>query len=145
MRIIYSYIPKHNISYITKLIFYLSATKAKELTGEKALLYTDKETAKYFEQYNFPLEYNTTTLIKEDAACPSIPKVKTYSIQTEPFLHIDLDTVLFQLPLLNPNISTTFAHLDIKKNDLQSKKVSSMSELSRAYIEPYAENIFPCI
>jgi len=143
MRIIYSYIPKHDISYITTLIFYLSATKAKELTGKKALLYTNIETAKYFQEYNFLLEYNTNTLVKEDAACPSIPKVKTYSIQTKPFLHIDLDTVLFQLPLTNPNTDVSFAHLDIKKNDLQTKKISSLEELNKAYIEPYSRNIFP--
>lgn len=147
MKLIYSYIPhrykaNNTLDFTTALIFYYSVLQARKFYKD-VTLYTNKEIRNQIYELEIPVSrVNTTVLEDEGANCPSIPKLKTYAAQEEPFTHIDLDTILYSKVLPNPNIPVTFAHLDFGEN-LFSEPWKNLSSIQKAYINPFIENIFP--
>jgi len=119
MKIVYSYIPHNYVEgeerFLPKKIAYvlmLSVLQARQLY-DKVELYTNSEQAKFFKRLGIPFtRIDTEVLQHERANCPSIPKLKTYIAQTEPFIHIDLDTVLFDKLPIAKNRPLMFAHKD---------------------------------
>ena len=119
MKIVYSYIPHNYVEgeerFLPKKIAYilmLSVLQARQLY-DKVELYTNPEQAKFFKRLGIPFtKIDTAVLQHERANCPSIPKLKTYVAQTEPFIHIDLDTVLFDKLPIAKNRPLMFAHKD---------------------------------
>lgn len=147
MKLIYSYIPhrykpNNALDFHTALIFYYSVLQAKKFYKD-ITLYTNKEVRNQIYDLEIPVSrINTTVLENEGASCPSIPKLKTYAAQVEPFIHIDLDTILYSKVLPNPNIPVSFAHLDFEPN-LFSEPWKKISSIQKAYINPFIENILP--
>lgn len=148
MNLIYSYIPYNStpgkgLDYYTLLILYLSVTQGRKLY-DNVILYTNDDVKKQVEKLNIPFTYIDTELLKdEDAKCPSIPKIKTYRAQTEPFIHIDADTILFSKIEGNPQLPVTFAHLDLPEDYLQSDSISSLGDVHKAYILPFYSITLP--
>lgn len=148
MKLIYSYIPYYyekgkTLDYFTILTLYLSVIQSRKFYNE-VILYTNEEIKDQVEKLGIPFTYIDTELLKdENAACPSIPKIKVYKAQTEPFIHIDADTILFSSLIGNPNLPVTFAHLDLTPNQLQLMSIEKLGLVHRAYILPFYDTILP--
>lgn len=148
MKVVYSFIP-HNytkgkgLNYRTSLLLYLSVVQSRKFYKE-VVLYTSKEIAHQVKILGIPFtSVDTITLSGESAKCPSIPKLKTYSAQKEPFIHLDLDTILFNPILGNPNSPVTFAYLDLPKDPLHGRTTHESYQMNRAYIYPFSDNVLP--
>ena len=119
MKIVYSYIPhnyvKGEIRTVPKILAYccmLSVLQARKFY-DKVELYTNESQAKFFKRLGIPFTRIDTEVLKDEPAnCPSIPKIKTYAAQTEPFIHLDLDTILFRPVPIPKNRPLMFAHND---------------------------------
>lgn len=98
MKIIHTYIPT-DTTVITKDLIYcmaLSALLAKR-NYSNITLYTNKEIGALVKKIGIPYsEVNTTLLQDVKAKVFSIPKIIVYSVQEEPFIHIDLDTFIYK-------------------------------------------------
>lgn len=113
----------------------LSCALAKKYY-DKVELYTTEEVASYVTSLNIPytdikiLPYTAQT----NAGLFSIPKLYTFMEQTEPFIHIDIDTFLFE-PLNEFRFgTTTFSHRD-------ANHINNLSSL-QGYYTSYAEPIW---
>ena len=97
MKLIHTYKPI-TIGKIDKKLIYqltLSALLAKRHYGN-IVLYTDPETANIVRKVGIPYdEINTETLSQYNGKAYTLPKMFVYAEQTEPFIHIDIDTFLF--------------------------------------------------
>lgn len=83
-------IDKRNLYMMT-----LSFLLAKKYFGN-VVLYTDKKTANIVREIGLEYDEIDDTLLDEFRTKTfSIPKLIVYSVQKEPFLHIDLDTFIF--------------------------------------------------
>lgn len=148
MNLIYSYIPYQYsqgkvLDYYTLLVLHLSVIQGRKLY-DNVILYTNNDVKNQVEKLDIPFTHIDTELLSgEDAKCPSIPKIKTYAVQTEPFIHIDADTILFSKLEGNPQLPVTFAHLDLPKNYLQSDSILSLKDSHEAYILPFYSKTFP--
>ena len=119
MKIVYSYIPhnyvKGELRTVPKISAYccmLSVLQARKFY-DKVELYTNESQAKFFKRLGIPFTRIDTEVLKDETAnCPSIPKIKTYAAQTEPFIHLDLDTILFRPVPIPKNRPLIFAHND---------------------------------
>lgn len=154
MKVIYSYVPSnspHGVLNITlATCLYLSVLKAKQFY-EEIEIYTTPYIKDQLIKLGIPFtNIDTKLLLNENASTPSIPKLKTYQAQDKPFIHIDLDTILYQKVLYNPNLPVTFAHPDFNLNgDILFKGLDS---ILKAYFFPlnsgylpnhYVENLIP--
>lgn len=148
MNLIYSYIPYNStpgkgLDYYTLLTLYLSVTQGRKLY-DNVIFYTNNDIKSQIEKLNIPFTHIDTELLKgEDAKCPSIPKIKTYRSQIEPFIHIDADTILFSKIEGNPQLPVTFAHLDLPEDYLQSDSISSLGDVHKSYILPFYNITLP--
>jgi hypothetical protein len=94
---------RSNAGYLDIEMFYsswiLSVMKAKEYF-DKVILYTDTEGAKLLSKIDLPFDELNITLdnLDLDTELWVIPKIITYSLQTEPFLHIDYDLFFWSNP-----------------------------------------------
>ena len=148
MKLIYSYIPYYytkgkSLDYFTVLTLYLSVIQSRKFYNE-VILYTNEGIKNQIEKLGIPFTHIDTELLKdENAACPSIPKIKVYKEQTKPFIHIDADTILFSPLIGNPNLPVTFAHLDLTPNQLQLMPIEKLDLVFKAYVLPFYDKIFP--
>ena len=146
MKIVYSYIPHGYIKGKKMpielcLITYLSVLRARRLYKE-VILYTNEEIKEQMYELEIPFtSIDSKLLANERAKCPSIPKLKTYIAQTEPYMHIDLDTILFEKPIYNKNIPVQFAHLDVEESKIAG--ISHYKGIYEAYVLPFFDNVLP--
>jgi len=80
-------------------VFFSSLNKAKKFFNE-VVIYTDVEGKQFLESKNvvadfIVVDYNSYNFNKKYW---NFPKLITYNLQTEPFLHIDMDLVLLEKP-----------------------------------------------
>lgn len=104
MRIVYSYLPSETgpIKDMDKFLLYskVSLFYSRKLSDD-VVLYTDSETKKLVEDYGLEYdEINTDVMDSYDGDTfnYAIPKILTYINQTKPYIHLDFDTILFELP-----------------------------------------------
>jgi len=98
MKIIHSYLPikPYKISKQNIYLMTLSMLLAKKYY-EKVVLYTNVETADIVRKIGLPYDEIDDILLEGiDVGTFSIPKLIVYSVQTEPYIHIDIDTFLFK-------------------------------------------------
>lgn len=148
MKIVYSYIPHENPISNSKLLpeelistLYLSVLKANQLY-DKVEIYTNKRIGKYIKELGIPFsKIDTELLNREPNNTATVSKLKTYIAQTEPYIHIDLDTILFSKVLYSPQIPVTFAHPDC----LFSNERNLINEIPiiSAYLAPLTEGYLP--
>ena len=89
----------------------LSLLLAKRHYGY-VVLYTNQEVGDIVKKIGLPYdEINTDVLKDVNVKTFSVPKLVVYSQQTEPYIHIDLDTFIFKKIFFNDfeNIYSTFA------------------------------------
>lgn len=146
MKIVYSYItyrfdPNRLMSLDMALLAYASVLQARKYYDE-VVLYTNRYIKEQVLELGIPFtDIETETLTGEFALCPSIPKLKTYAAQNEPYIHIDLDTILFNKVLIDKNQPVVFAHLDTSSNYPMS--VRDYESIHKAYILPFYDNVLP--
>ena len=134
MKAVQSYIPFNSYlnpeAVINKEYAYLallSSLQLKKLYGS-VTLYTSDKLAEHFSSMSFPYEYNTS-IDGERATYFAAAKLRTFMDQKEPFVHYDLDTLVFEKPDLESKKSPfVFSHPDMpnagyfKKDRLWPKK-----------------------
>jgi hypothetical protein len=127
MKVIQSYIPFNNHnnpnSIISKEYAYLallSGLQLKKLYG-RVTLYTNEYLAEHFAAMDFPHEYDLS-LNKEKAVYFATAKLKAFADQKEPFIHYDLDTLVFQKPDFSVKKSPfIFSHPDMPNHGYYKK------------------------
>lgn len=95
MKVIHSYVNKHGL-IPKELIYvqYLSMLLAKKHYGNISF-YGDKRTCDVIRELGFEYDEINDTLLKlEDADTFSVVKLKVFESMSEPFLHLDCDTLL---------------------------------------------------
>lgn len=96
----------------------LSSLLAKE-HYDSVTLYTNNIQKQFFVDMGFVYEYDTDILNEVDMEPWTIPKLLSCLSQNEPFIHIDLDTLLLKrINLEKYNSSYVFAHPDITDDDV---------------------------
>lgn len=142
MKVVYSYIPHNTVPgeerYLPKISAYtcmLSVLQSRKFY-DKVELYTNEQQGKFFKRLGIPFTRIDTEVLKDEYAnCPSIPKIKTYEAQTEPFIHLDLDTILFRPVPVPKNRPLIFAHNDFGRGT----NFSSFNATHTSYTGPLAE------
>lgn len=95
-------------------IIMLSSLLANKHYGTPTL-YTNEINFKFLSQIDFPYEYNTDIVNEYHSRLFSLSKFATMQAQTEPFIHLDLDTFILKKPNLQDKESPyIFSHPDIK-------------------------------
>ena len=100
--------------------FFYQMTLLSILAAKKSFgnihLYTNKEGKKHFDQFNFPYDSVSTELEGMDCSNGgfAMGKVKTYTLQDEPFIHIDHDTFLFESRYLPNSYRFYFGFPDLQ-------------------------------
>lgn len=123
MKVIQSYIPYQEPYTFTLdrdyvYIMMLSSLLAKE-HYDSVTLYTNNIQKQFFVDMGFVYEYDTDVLNEVDMELWVLPKLLSCLSQNEPFIHIDLDTLL--LDKLNIDAYKSpyiFAHPDISDEDI---------------------------
>ena len=125
MRVIHTYGDKDGIIW-KELLYtqYLSAVLAKKHYGD-IVFYGDEQTSKMVKELGLPYsEVNDTILKTTDSKTWSVPKIKVFMDQKEPFVHIDTDTLLFdKIDFSSYDKDYLFSHrdMDIPNADSISK------------------------
>ena len=146
MKIVYSYITynfdkNRLMSLDVALTAYISVLQARKYYGE-VVLYTNKHIKEQVLELGIPFTHIDTEILAEELAlCPSIPKLKTYVAQNEPYIHIDLDTILFNKLPIEKTKPVIFAHLD--SNSEYPMTVRDYESIHKAYILPFYDNVLP--
>ena len=100
MKVIHSWLQMDSHHHQDK--FFYQMTLLSILAAKKSFgnihLYTNEEGKKHFEKFNFPYDSISTELegIDVERGGFAIGKIKTYTLQEEPYIHIDHDTFLFE-------------------------------------------------
>lgn len=146
MKVIHTY-ASYNIIWKQRLyVQMLSALSAKKYFGN-IHLYTTPEESKQISEVGIPYDSIDTSLFtKSDQDCYSIPKLKTYAAQTEPFFHVDCDSVFydkFDLDLYSKIKSPViFSHADMKSHAaLKGKLGDHIPHLLNNKIKPVSNSI----
>ena len=119
MKVIQSYIQHLQPDDFTIEIDYayiimLSSLLAKKHYGTPTL-YTNEINFRFLSQMNFPFEYNIDIVNEYHSKLFSLSKFATMMEQTEPFIHLDLDTLIIKKPNLEVKKSPyIFSHPDVK-------------------------------
>jgi len=107
MKVIHSFASNTKIPKIDLCTAILSAHYAKKHYGN-INLYSNSSFIKPIKDLGLEYLYDSITPIEytsDEMFCWSVPKLKTYASINEPFLHIDLDTVMFnKLEFGNKNV-----------------------------------------
>ena len=115
MKVVHTYVDKHNLIW-KELIYtqYLSALLAKKHYGNISF-YGDNLACKQIKELGLPYDEINSDIVKnKDTDTWSVPKIKVYQAQTEPFLHIDTDTLIFnKIELETYNQDFLFSHKDM--------------------------------
>jgi len=127
MKIVHTYIQTGNSGPLNKNMFYLmslSLLLAKRHYGY-VVLYTNQEVGDIVKKIGLPYdEINTDVLKDVNVKTFSVPKLVVYSQQTEPYIHIDLDTFIFKKIFFNDfeKTNTSFYTTYVKRSfEIQSK------------------------
>lgn len=124
MKIIHTYIPV-TLEKIDKTVatqMTLSALLAKKHYG-KVVLYTNKETANIVRRIGIPYdEIIADKLDSYKGNSYTIPKMIIYAEQGEPFIHIDIDTFLFNHVDVKDDEHVYFTYREGLTNELQYNK-----------------------
>lgn len=137
MKIIHTFFPVNNeFNKETALQMTLSCLLARKHYNY-VFLYTNKEIAKKVKELGIP--YNVIdTEVLEGIECKtfSIPKLEVYAAQKEPYIHIDLDTFLFNKIEFDKvhYIYSTFAE--------GSKYMINFEDPDKGFYETYMKNSF---
>lgn len=96
MKIVHTFIPSnHDITEEMLDMMLLSVLLVKQYYNN-VVLYTNDEICEIVKNYKIPYtEINTEVLNGVNVKTFSIPKLMVYSVQNEPYIHIDLDTFIF--------------------------------------------------
>lgn len=126
---IHTYVPSysHKTKFDRNLAYnMLLSVHLAKFSFDKVVLYTTKEIEKIVRKIGVPYDEIITDPFDDfEAKTFSIPKIITYSLQTEPFAHIDLDTFIFSLPKKIDEVPVFYACKDIpfkKDNDFVTNK-----------------------
>lgn len=152
MKIIQSWIPyqKPNSFTIEKNEAYmimLSSLLLQKNYGE-VTLFTNEYQKNWFEKIGFPYQYNIDALKNEQCDLFGMPKFKSIQSLNEPFIHYDLDTLVFTKPHTNRKTPYIFSHPDIEfmyeKMSVSSPEDIMLSEhfesIYKTYIGFYLQN-----
>lgn len=114
---VHTYIPNENFKDgFTRNLAYnmLLSVHLAKFSFDKIVLYTNKEIEIIVRRLNIPYdEIITEPFDGFSSKTFSVPKIITYSLQTEPFAHIDLDTFIYSLPKKLEEIPVFYASQDI--------------------------------
>jgi hypothetical protein len=114
MKVIYTFKKFKNIPNIENPIFLDMARLSVQYSKMfyKTELYCDEKSKKFFDKNN--IKFDNVFVLDEienyDGEMYTIPKMITYSKQTEPYIHLDFDTIV--LKHLTFNKSVTFGYHD---------------------------------
>lgn len=118
MKVVYSYTNPTNSEFIPTEVLYIGIYSMLQVIslGGSVTLYSSKELITKFKEIGLPVdEYKKLNINSDKYKLPFLAKLLTYSDQTEPFIHLDLDSVIFnKLPSIEYNDVVKFAHRDIK-------------------------------
>jgi hypothetical protein len=111
MIVVHTYVPARDGGEFNKELAYhmtLSMLLAKEQHG-RVDLYTTKKIADLVKKFKIPYDNIITEPFDGfKYKTFSIPKLITFSLQTEPFIHIDLDTMLYDKVVIPKNLSIIY-------------------------------------
>lgn len=140
IKVIQSYIPfqkPDEFEVVDKSFAYLcllSSLQLKKIYGN-VTLYTTKSIAEWFKTMDFPYTYDTS-LESENIKYFAMPKLKASLKQSSPFIHFDLDSLVFTKPVfLEKETPFVFSHPDIsignsnKKNKIPKDKNKAINYL----------------
>lgn len=132
MKVIQSYIPyQHPDTIIDRDFAYLmmlSLLSAKKFY-ENVTLYTNKTQANFLKEMEFDYIFETETLSHIDQHIWIMPKLLVCKNQVEPFIHIDIDTILTKN--INRNSDIYFAHHDITPKKITDISINKLSDFKR--------------
>lgn len=124
---------------------FLSIILAKNSYGN-IHLYTDTKTKSFIDLLDLPYDSIDTSLDSYDGINKAVPRILTYSKQSEPFLHIHNDSFLFnkisvrksaEVIVSHSNIHS-FYNTEICNNDVLSTQ--NVFEFFKKYIQVFYEN-----
>jgi hypothetical protein len=147
MKFIHSFVPvnydpkKPSTKIIWKELIYpqlLSALLIKKLYGN-IHFYTNDSVANQIKDIGIPYDsIDTEILNKQTSKTFSYFKLKVFEAQTEPYVHIDTDTILFKKYVFNKNSEDValYAHLDQPTNDIKNPNihVKTLEILTKTYL-----------
>lgn len=146
MKLVHSYVPtSFNGSKIYPVIWkelmygqLLSVLLAKREYGNISL-YTNEDIAKQVLDIGIPYdEINTEVLGEVKSNCYTYPKMKFFSQLTEPCMHIDTDTYIFdKIDFSMAKTSTMYAHADQPFNLGYANDTKMLSEFINNVTEVY--------
>ena len=147
MKVVHSYVPtSFNGSKIYPVIWkelmygqLLSVLLAKRAYGNISL-YTNKDIAKQVADIGLPYDEVDTTLLGDvKSNCYTYPKMKYFSQITEPCIHIDTDTYIFnKVDFSNSKTDTVYAHADQPFNIGYANDTKMLSEFINNVTEVYS-------
>lgn len=137
MKIIHTYIPINGS--INKKIFLqmtLSALLARKYY-KNIHLYTNKEVATIVKDIGIPYNTINSTLLQDSGDKTfSVPKIRVFSQQNEPFIHIDLDTFIFK-NIDFKSISNLYSTFNEGKD-----RMISLDKYDSSFYDTYVKKIF---
>jgi len=99
MKIVHTYIPTKNGGTLNRYTAYcmLLSTLLAKKHHEHVFLYTNKEIEKIVKKIGIPYNVIDTEVLEGvEVETFSVPKLMVYTKQTQPYLHIDLDSFIYQ-------------------------------------------------
>ncbi len=138
MKAIQSWIPYRNpnkfiLNKDEAYMIMLSSLLLKKHYGS-VTLYTNDIQKQWFERIGFEYEYDTKALEDDKGDVFSIPKLNIIKSISEPFVHYDLDTYVFEKPNLNRKSPYIFSHPDVEFASSRLEKVmESPEDVIRSY------------
>lgn len=138
MKVVQSWIPynspdKFTLEKTDAYMIMLSSLLLKKHYGS-VTLYTNENQKEWFNKIGFEYEYNTKALEHEVGDVFSIPKLNIMKSISEPFIHFDLDTYVFDKPNLNRKSPYIFSHPDIEFASTRLEKfMETPEDVLRSY------------
>lgn len=152
MKVIQSWIPYKNPNNFTlekneAYMMMLSSLLLKKHYGS-VTLYTNQIQKTWFEKIGFEFDYDTKILQDETSDVFSMSKLTIMKSISEPFIHYDLDTLVFEKPNLNRKTPYIFSNPDVafatKKLDITNgedvMKSAEFKIIYDNYLEFYFQN-----
>jgi len=140
MKAIHTYVPCNGNDTISKKMVYnmLLSTLLGNVFFDDVILYTTTKIKKIVEYIGIPYKQIIEVPFNETKRGTfSIPKLETYSLQTEPFIHIDLDSHLYNI---DPNkvgkMDIFFSYPDMSVGD---GTYESIERLHNTYLKKLYE------
>ena len=116
MKGIHTYAPNYGVGGVSREILYqmtLSTILAKQFFN-KMVLYTTNEIKKIVTEVGIPYdEIITEPFVDYSGGTFSVPKLITYSLQNEPFVHIDIDMFIYDLRKRVDEYDVIYAFKDV--------------------------------